>query len=167
MLLHVLTGARLLLLLLHSLHGLVDRTVGTGTSALRLWLLLLLLFDVGVTELAMLVHEVVARKLAAAYLAGIVLHVQIQQSHLTLLGLRLRRRSLSWRLNHRRTLRALAAVSRQQVATRVLPIAVLRLEGVTAVAAGVAASTAVVAGALLVLGVAAAIAVGAAIRRGG
>ena len=118
--------------------------------------------DVGVTELSVLVHEVVAGKLAAAYLAGIVLDVEIEQSHLAFLDLRLLSRGSRWSRWHLLLLLLLLgrscwwlrldeltlgddvlAVGGQQVTTRVLAVAVLRLERVPAVAARVAAARAV------------------------
>lgn len=95
------------------------------------------LLVVRVTQLPVLVHKVVTGELAAADLAGVILHVQVQQT------------DLSPAAGARDFLgpggRVVGDVRgcvvdprRQQVPFGVLPVAVLRLEGVLAVAAGVA-----------------------------
>lgn len=76
----------------------------------------------------MLVHEVVTRKLAAAYLARVILHIEIQESHLPLLPLEFGALGSRW-----------LVLRRQKMASRVLSVAVLRLEAESAVAASVAA----------------------------
>lgn len=98
-------------------------------------------------------HEVVTRELASANLAGIVLYIQIQQFHLPPASVRgggscggddggfLPRAPVAAVAG-----RLVDPRRRQQVPLRVLPVAILRLEGVLAVAASVATAVVGVAG---------------------
>lgn len=102
-------------------------------------------------ELPVLVHEVVTRELAAADLAGIVLYVQIQQSDLPSASARgILLRPVINAIPAASVVAVAAAAAgrlvdprRQQVPLGMLPVAVLRLEGVLAIAASIA--TAVIA----------------------
>lgn len=98
-------------------------------------------------QLPVLVHEVVTRKLAAADLAGIVLHVQVQQSDLSPAT-----RDVLPRTVIGTVAGCLVDSRRQQVPLSVLPVAVLRFESVLAITASV--TTAVVTVAAVVAGIA-------------
>lgn len=101
----------------------------------------------------MLVHEVITGKLAAADLARIVLHIQVQQSDLSSTSARgiLSRPVINTILAAAFAAAFAAVVAAslvdprwQQMPLGVFPVAILRLEGVLAVATSVAATVAAI-----------------------